>query len=432
MSMQTVVENINSYSKKLKVDISSQELTPLEQQILRNYQRRSEIPGFRPGKAPLNIVKKRHGDLIQQELIEEALRMFYRKALEEAKIIPVAEGKITNLTFADIQSGMQIEIEVEVEPEIELKKYKGLKVEKDIVEVTDEMVGSALEQLRERYATIKEVDQAEQGHYVYFNAQELDSGDVPLVGKKYENLQANLGKGEFDQDIEIQLNGVRKGEKRIVRKEIPADPTDKKSQPQVTSLEIHVIKIEEKEFPELNDDFVKNLDDENIADLKQLKERIYKNIELDIANRSEQIFQQRLIDELLKENPFEVPPTMVENYLQEMIKDIEKQSKEKSIDEESLRKEYRASAIHNLRWHFLKKKLIQSEKISVSDEEALSMIENSGLDEKVKKQAKNDQHYLGHLKEDLLERKTIEILKNNAEITEIFPMKQSVSEINKT
>lgn len=421
--MQTVVENLNSYAKKLKVDISSQELIPLEQQVLRNYQRRSEIPGFRPGKAPLNIVKKRHSDLIQQDLIEEALRKFYQKALEEAKIVPVSEGKITNLTFTDIQSGLQLEIEVEVEPEIEIKKYEGLKVEKDIVEVTDNMVDNALEQLREQYATVKEIEKAEKGHYVYFNAQELDSGDVPLVGKKYENLQANLGKGEFDPDIELQLEGIQKGERRIVRKEIPADPANKESQPQVTSLEIEVTKIEEKEFPELNDDFVKNLNDENIENMSQLRERIHKDIELDIANRTEHTFQQRLIDELLKENPFEVPPTMVENYLQEMIKDIEKQSKDQNIDEESLRKEYRISAIHNLRWHFLKKKLVQSENFTVSDEEVISMIDSSGLDEKVKKQAKNDQHYLGHLKEDLLERKIIEFLRSKADITEMFPMR---------
>jgi len=419
--MQTVVETLNSYAKKLKVDISSQDLLPLEQKVLRSYQKRSEIPGFRPGKAPLNIIKQRHRDLIQQDLIEEALRNFYGKALDEAKVIPVSEGKITNLTFKDIQSGMQFEIEIEVEPEIEIKKYKGLKVEKDIVAVTDEMVKDSLDQLQEQYATVKEVDQAQNGHYLYFTAQELDSGDVPLVGKKYENLQVNLGKGEFDPDIESQLEGIKKGEKRIVRKEIPADPSNKESKPQRTALEIHVTKIEEKEFPELNDEFLKNLDDEKIENLAELEERIRKNMEIDITNRSEQIFQNRLVDQLLKDNPFEVPPTMVDNYLQEMVKDIQKQSKEKSVDQETLRKEYRASAIHNIRWHFIKKKLIDQEKISVSDEEIQKLIDESSLDEKIKKQAKNDQHYLGHLKEDLVERKLINLLKSHAEITEVYP-----------
>jgi len=419
--MQTVVEPLNSYAKKLKVEISAQDLLPLEQKILRNYQKRSEIPGFRPGKAPLNIVKKRHHDLIQQDLIEEALRKFYGKALDEANIVPVSEGKITNLSFQDIQSGMQLEIEIEVEPEIELKKYRGLKVEKDIVEVTDEMVQEALEQLREQYATIREVDQAKNGHYLHFSAQELDSGDVPLVGKKYENLQVNLGKGEFDPDIESQLEGIKKGEKRIVRKEMPADPMNKESRPKRTALEIHVTKIEEKEFPELNDEFVKNLDDDKIENLQQLEERIRQNMELDITHRGENIFQNRLIDELLKENPFEVPPTMVENYLQEMIKDIQNQSKEKTVDQETLRKEYRVSAIHNIRWHFIKKKLINEEKIAVSDEEIQKLIDDSQLDAKIKKQAKNDQHYLGHLKEDLVERKLIDLLKKHADITEVYP-----------
>ncbi len=419
--MQTVVETINSYAKKLMVDITPEDLLPLEQKVLRNYQKRSEIPGFRPGKAPLNIIKKRHHDLIQQDLIEEALRKFYGKALDEAKVTPVSEGKITNLTFQDIQSGMQLEIEIEVEPEIEVKKYKGLKVEKDIIEVTDEMIKDALAQLQEQYATVKEVDQAQNGHYLHFTAQELDSGDVPLVGKKYENLHVNLGKGEFDPDIETQLEGIKKGEKRIVRKEIPADPSNRESKPQRTALEIHVTKIEEKKFPELNDEFVKNLDDEKIENLAELEDRIRNNMEIDISNRSEQVFQNRLIDQLLKENPFEVPPTMVDNYLQEMIKDIQKQSKDKSVDQETLRKEYRASAIHNIRWHFLKKKLIEQEKISVSDEEIQKLIDDSGLDEKIKKQAKNDQHYLGHLKEDLVERKLIELLKNHAEMTEVYP-----------
>ena len=419
--MHTAVEALNSYAKKLKVEISAQDLLPLEQKILRNYQKRSEIPGFRPGKAPLNIVKKRHHDLIQQDLIEEALRKFYGKALDEANIAPVSEGKITHLSFKDIQSGMQFEIEIEVEPEIELKKYRGLKVEKDMVEVTDEMVQEALEQLREQYATVREVDQAKTGHYLYFSAQELDSGDVPLVGKKYENLQVNLGKGEFDPDIESQLEGIKKGEKRIVRKEVPADPTKKESRPTRTALEIHVTKIEEKEFPELNDEFVKNLDDDKIENLQQLEERIRQNMELDITHRSENIFQNRLIDELLKENPFEVPPTMVENYLQEMIKDIQKQSKDKTVDQETLRKEYRVSAIHNIRWHFIKKKLINQEKITVPDEEIQKLIDDSNLDAKIKKQARNDQHYLGHLKEDLLERKLIDFLKKHADITEVYP-----------
>ncbi len=423
--MQTVVETINSYSKKLKVQLSPEDLVSIEQKVVQNYQRRADIPGFRPGKAPLGMIRQRYKDVIQQELVEEALRKFYGKALDEAKITPVSEGKITDLKFENIQSGLGFDIEVEVEPDVEIKKYKGLKVDKDIVEVSEEMVDEALERLREQYATVKEVTQAREGHFVHFEAQELDKGDVPIVGHKYDNLQVELGTGKFDPEIEKQLTGVKKGEKRIVRQEIPPPPGKKEAQPRINSLRISVNKIEEKEFPTLNDDFVKNFNEKDLQTLEQLRERIKKNIQLDLNHRNESNLQNRLVDELLKENPFEVPPGMVENYLGEMIRDIKKQSKGKPVDEDSVRKEYRASAIHNLRWHFLKRLLIKQEGLSVPEEELLKLIDESDLDPKIKKQARDDQHYLDHLRDDILERKVMEILKSQAEITEVYPLKKN-------
>ncbi len=423
--MRTDVETVNAYSRKLKVDISPEELATLEHKVLKNYQRRAEIPGFRPGKAPLNIVRQRHSELIKQELIDEALRKFYSEALGEANINPVSQGKIIDFKFENIKSGMQFEIEVEVEPEIELKKYKGLKVDRDVVSVTDEMVDRALQQLREQYATVKEINQAEKDHYIYFNAQELDKGDVPIVGHKYENLHVQLGSGKFDSEIEKQLIGIKKGEKRIVGKETIKLGPNKEEQKQRSSLEIHVKKIEEKEFPELDDTFVQNLNENKLENLQQLKERIRNNLAIDLQQRTEDLLRNRLIDELLKENPTDVPPSMVENYLDSLIEDIKKQSKDRNVDEESIRKEYRPAAIHNLRWHFLKKKLIEAENISITQEEINNMIDAANLDKKTRNRLTSDKHYMDHLREDLIEKKVIEMLKQNGEIIEVYPYKQS-------
>ena len=428
--MQTVVETLNSFTRKLKLEISREDLLPLQDKLFKNYQRQTAIPGFRPGKAPINIVRQRYKDQMKQDLIEEALREFYGKALDETKINPVSEGRMTSFTFNDIDQGMQFEFELEVEPEIELQKFKGLKVEKDLVEISDQMVNDALERLREQYATVKEVEEAKTGHYLHFDAQELDKGDFPIVGHKYENLQVKLGSGKFDSEIERQLEGIKLGDKRIVRKDLPpANPKDK--QPQRSSLEIQVKKIEEREFPELNDDFVKNLNDESLVTLPQLRSRIQENMQLDFQYRSEENLQSRLIDELLKENPFEVPPGMVENYLNQMIKNIRKQSKDKEIDEEAIRQEYRASAIHNLRWYFLKKKLIETENISITDDELRQLIDQSKLEEKEKKRIRSDQHYLEHLREDLLEKRVIDLLKQHAEVTEIYPLQKTAEEQSK-
>ena len=176
--METTIQDLNSYSKKIEVDVPAEELTPIEQRVIKTYQKSSKIPGFRPGKAPLNIVRQRHQQLIRQDVLEEALREFYIKALQESDLKPVSEGKITDLKFEKPESGLKFEIEIEVEPEIELKNHKGLKVEKEIVNVTDKMIEDVLNRLQEQYATVEEVDKAEQGDYVHFDAQELDKGDI--------------------------------------------------------------------------------------------------------------------------------------------------------------------------------------------------------------------------------------------------------------
>ncbi len=425
--MQIQVEDLNSYSKKLKIQLTAEDLGPIEKKVLRDYQRQADIHGFRRGHAPLSMVRKRYESMIQQDILEEAMKEYYEKALDEAKIDPVGQGKITDLKFEDAASGMSFDLEVEVEPEFELKKYKGLKVEKDIIEITDEMVDDSLQQLREQYATVKDVEEAREGHHVHFDVQELDQGDVPILGHKYENLEVELGSGKFDPQIESQLVGIKPDEKRIVRQEVPPAPDVNTQEPVVNRMEIHAKKIEEKEYPELDDEFVKNLNDEKLDNMDQLRERVRENMKLEFQRRSEQNFNNRLIDELLKENPFEVPPTMVDHYLDEMVKDFKKQSQGQEIQEDLVKKEYRASAVHNIRWHFLRKKLVEVENITASDEEAFKLIDEAPAEEKIKEQAKADQHYLGHLKEDIAERKVLDLLKEHAEVVEVYPLKQGLT-----
>ncbi len=428
--MQTTVTEINSYSRKLTVELTPQELQKLERKIIRRYQKKADIPGFRPGKAPESLIRKRYQDLILQELIDEALQAYYGEAIEESGLEPVAQGKITDLKLEEIEKGLVFEVELEVEPEIELKKYKGLKVEKDVLQVTDENVNQALENIREQFATVKEVEEAKEGHVVHFDAQELDEGNVPIVGHKYENLSAELGSGKFDLEIEKQLIGIKTGEKRIVTQEIPAT---EKQPAQITRLEIEAKKIEEKELPELDDEFVKNLPESDMETLEELKERLRENIQRDFDRKSEETLNQRLIDELLKENPFDVPPSMVENYLNEMVNDLKRQAGDQPIDEEAVRSNYRPAAIHHIRWYFLKKKIAEVENIQVTDEEVKKLIdESSGIEEKFKEHLKNDRSYINRLKDDLLEKRILDFLKENAEIVEIFPQGKEAAKKTKS
>jgi trigger factor len=429
--MQVNIKEINDFTRILSVQIDASELQGIESRVIQKIRKSAALPGFRKGRVPLGLIKQRYADTIKLELMEDSISEYYGKAIGETNLQPVSQGKINNLKFENIKDGMEFEIEIEVEPDIELKKYKGLKVEKEIPIVTDEMQERVLNSLREQYATISKVDDSKEGDHITFDAQLLGEGDVPVVGKKFENISVKIGSGDFDPEFEKELIGLINNQKSILRKSVPPDPSKNRNKPTTESYEIKVKQIEEKELPELNDEFVKNIQDETLETLAQLKERINTNLKKDLKHRSQEQFVSRLIDELLKENPFDVPSSMVEHYLDHLIEDIKNQSKDKNIDEAAVRQNYRAYGIHNIRWYLLKKKLIEIENINVEMSEIEQRIDNMNLEDNQKKQLRQNIQFKNNLKDDLLEQKLIGLLESHADIVEIFPQQKTPADTAK-
>lgn len=433
--MQVDVSTVNSYKRQLNVKVDPDELKEIETEAINKFKKSASIPGFRKGHAPAGLIKKRFAESIKLEVMENAVSKFYGEALEKANINPINQGTISNLKMdpdGSGKTGMEFEIEIEVEPEIVLKKYKGLKVEKQMAVVTDKMKEDVINNLREQYATIKELDEAKEGSYITFDAQLLGEGDVPVIGRKFDDIHIKLGSGEFDPDFERELVGIRKGQQKIIRKPIESKSQSEirrggKEQPRVESYQIDAKAIQEKNLPPFDNEFVQNLQDESIQTLDQLKDRINVNLQNDAERRSREQFVSRLIDELLKENPFDAPASMVDHYLDHLVHDIKHQSKEREIDESTVRKNYRAYAIHNIRWYLIKKKIVEMEKIEVDQSEINELIDKMNFEEKQKKEFKQNEQFKNRIGDDLLEQKVIGLLESNAEIIEVYPVDGSGS-----
>ena len=425
--MQVEVNEVNAYTRKLSVKIDPSELKEVENKAINKIKKNTALPGFRKGHVPIGLIKQRFGENIKLEVMENAISQFYGKALDQTKINPINQGKIENLKLDKIEDGMEFEIEIEVEPEIELKKYKGLKVEKEVGVVTDNMKEKVINNLREQFATVKELEESKEGDFITFDAQLLGDGDMPVIGRKFEDIYIKIGSGEFDKEFEKELVGLNKDQEKIIRK--TNEPKSKKEKPQIESYKISVKSIQEKNLLPLDNDFVQNLQDDSIKTLDQLKERIDINLKSDVERRSREQFVSRLIDELLKENPFDAPDSMVDHYLEHLVEDIKNQSKDQNVDEESVRKNYRAYAIHNIRWHLIKRKIIELEKIEVDQKEINDFIDKMNFQEKQKKELKENPQFKNRIREDLLEQKVINLLESNTDIVEIYP--QEKTETNK-
>ncbi len=428
--MQINVTKTGSLVRKIRVQIEPDELAAIEAKVVRELQKQAEVPGFRKGKVPANIVRKRYAETIRQEVTEKAIANTYYQAIEQSKLDVATEGKLSDLQFQSIDQGLEYEVEVEVMPEVELKKYKGLRVEKEKVQVTDQMVEEMLKRLQDQYATIREAEEVKEGYFVTFDVQELGEGDVPVIGRKHEGLRIQVGAGEFDPEFEKQLLGARVGEQRIVRREVPPPPEAPQDKPTIESYQVTITKIEEKELPELNDDFVRNLPDDKVNTLEDLKAAIREDLTRALNDEVNRKLRERLINEALKENPFDVPEGMVEHYLHHVIEDIKKQYPNEKIDEAFIRQQFRAQAINNIRWFMLKKKIAEVEHIDVSMDELQQVIDSMPASNEEKEKAKTNSRVLERLRDDLIEQKVLNLLESNAEIVEIEPQETREGDVS--
>lgn len=419
--MQFEVENVDSIKRKIMVNVTPEELSQVEKKVLRKYQKSASIPGFRKGRAPAGILKRSYGDAIKADVLESAISEYYQKLLNEIDFKPISQGEIVHIDFENVESGLEFHVQLEAEPVVELKKYKGLKVEKETVLVTDDMVDDALAEIQKNFATVKAADKSAEGHFITFNAQQLGEGDVPVIGRKFEDINVQIGTGDFDAELEKQLVDLEVNQERIIRKtpDLSAGGEEKSFTPE--NYKITVTAIEERELPPLDDELAKNLQEENIETLNQLKDILRKNIQTNLQRRSLQQFNNRLIDELLKENPFDVPESMIKHYLEHMVQDLKRKYPNEKFDETLVHERYRPEAIHTIRWILLKQEIQKAENLAVSDEEILRQIDESNYSDEEKKMMKKDSHIKSMLKDNLLEDKVLKLLEVNADITEVFP-----------
>ncbi len=422
--MKTVVSEIGSWKRKIEVEIGSEEVRPHMEKAYKSYQKKLRIDGFRKGKIPLAMIRKRFGQMIEADVSEKLIETFYQKAIEQEKLKIVAPGQIKEMSFQDDQS-FQFTAEVEVEPEIEVANYKGIKVEKEILKVTQDDVNQTIEMLRNEKAEMRPVlEGAKEGHIIEGDIQALDTTGVPIIGNKWENRVLEMKTPLVDQVIQDQLLGVVEGEVR--RFKVPR--SEREPDGQIQNREEHysmkVKSVKEKILPELGDDFAKGIGD--FQTLEEMKDTIQKRIEIQREYDAEQLLRNRLADHIIRRNHFNIPPAMIENGLNNLLANYREQSKE-VVDEAAFREEHKDKVEWNIKWDLIWHKIAELENISVTEDDVKAEIEKV-----VKSSDQNDQKMRAwfqdkkrrdNLKERILEGRVIDFLKENAKIKEVVVKK---------
>jgi trigger factor len=368
--MLKTVEDISKTKKRLKIEISAEIIEKEIQDSLEKVRRKTTIPGFRTGKAPLNLIEKKFGKDVESEVLDRIIPQGYMNAIKEADLIPVSNPVLENKIDFKRHSSLSLTLLVEVMPKIENLSYEKIKVKDVDVAVDDSDVESVLNRQREEKAAYEPSDgPVNMGDLIVMDYSA--SGD----GIEAKDQVFKVGGNAFPDDFSQKLIGKNKGEEFVAETSFPEDHPSKKFAGKSLSLNVAVKDIKKVSLPEVDDEFAKDMGFES---LEEMKKRVHEEILK--AKKSEVAKMQKaeIIRKLVESHEFDVPETLVEEEAEHIasatLASKGQSSETGGVDLEALKKEMTPNAVRNVKASLLIDTIGKQQGISVSDEEVRNAI----------------------------------------------------------
>jgi len=402
------------WKRTLEIEVPKEAVDGEFEAAYQKYRNLAKIPGFRKGKAPMDLVKLRYKKEIEEEVLESLVPKAYEDAVKEIDLAPICLPQVKEIEFKE-GIPLKFKAEIEVKPEVEVKNYTGLEVVKRVKQITDKDIEESLNYLREDFAELHPVKREVKFYdhlVVDLTKYQEDKKDT------LKNHELFLDPHNMIKEFQEALVKAKAGENKEFEVDYPPNFHNKKLAGKKVRYELAIKEVKEKVLPEPDDNFAKTVGGYNtIAELKnKIKEGLVKKAQGDAETQ----MRNELINQLIKRNAFEVPETLLDFYMDSLIKDLK--TKYKRVDEKKVREEYRDIAIGHIRWDLLFHQIAEKENIQVAKEDMEAWCEDFARDykmktEEVKKLLENPSQ-IKRIKEDLLEKKVLEFLLQNAKIEE--------------
>jgi trigger factor len=413
-----------SCRRELELEIPAEEVTKKIENVAKEFARIANVPGFRRGKAPVSLIRRKFADDIKAEVLQSLVPERVEQAVAEQKLTPVSQPQVDKLDFNEGQP-LKFRAVFEVLPEFELGNYKELALEMPALEINDEDVTKALEDMRERAATFAPVE----GRAI----QDGDFAQVKLLGTPEgggEPLQADsvlchIGAEETMEPFNANLKGANVGEHKNFDVEYPADYPDPKLAGKKYHYAVEVLGIKTKKLAELNDDFAKDVSD--AATLEELKKKVREGLEHQRDHKHKELLHEKVLAEIVKLHDFPVPESLVQHQmdvrLERVVRSLAAQGVDPravNVDWVTLRKRQEDRAKDDVKAELIVDRIASAESIDVTDEEVTHELEHmashSGESAEVIRARLTKQGTLDRMKAKLRSDKTLDWLAQNAKV----------------
>jgi len=426
-----LVKQISSEGEAtLHIEIPVEETAGQFTDALKKFRDEVKLPGFRPGKVPLELIRKRWGREIFSEKADEIARKYVVKALEQEKLKPGSRIDLNLIEYAE-DKPLKFSVTFPLAPEVKLSLYKGLKVTLNDAEISNDDIDRELEGFRRKHAIMRSIDDlAPAEAHLTVKVQEVDPSGLPLIGRKVEEKTVELGFDQLGIGSDEQLIGVRAGEKLLIRiRPAPGDIShtplqsaivtpnqalDRRASNDLIHLAVEVLKVEIPQLPELNDEFALSVDP-NLKSIDNLREIFKFRLMSYVESVKRRQLEKSIIHHLIEENPFYVPEKIVSETLNEVADgaNYEGDERRKFLDN------YRKEAEDDYRWVRLRDEIASQENISINNDHINGEIERYAAQHgKTVETASREfeKEGLENIRTRMLEHEVIEFLVSNAVI----------------
>ena len=420
------VEEISPIKKKISFEIPWEEVKKELDTAYRTVGKKAKIKGFRPGKTPRHILETYFKEDAEGEAVSNLVQRSFEEAIQANNLMPVARPQIE-------QSGIQADksftysATVEVEPVIEPQGYTGLELQKEDTAVTDRDVDVRLEELRNMYSSLKDV---EAGRAVQAGDFLLIDFEGKLDGETRKELtetgfRIEVGSKRLVPGFEDALVGLKQGESKEFTVKFPDDYHVKEFAGKDITFHATVKDIKVKVLPDLDEKFVKNFD--KYDSMEALRTDLRKSLEEDTSARVKSSLQKAINEKLLERNPFEVPEAYVERQIFNMMVEYQRRMVMNGMDPDNAAKvaanlhdQFRDEAARMVRTGILLQRIAETESLAVDDKEVDDRIRETasryGRDFESMKLSYEKDNLIDRLRDQLLEEKTLDFIESRANI----------------
>jgi trigger factor len=420
-------------SVKLTIKVDRDNVRAQYDDLLKEYTKNVQIPGFRRGKVPREVLVRKFGDGLKGEALGRIIEKSMTEVFEdesmtrEQKPLPYSSPRLEGEPKLDLDADLEFSVVYDVLPVVNVGQWKGLEAEAPDTAVTDGDLNRELEAIRDRNAFVLDRDEgaaAEKDNVVTVNYCELGENGVALPGTEREDFVFTLGSGYNIYKFDDEVTGMKKGETKDFEKTFPADFADAEMAGKTKKIRVSLSALKEKKLPDLDDDLAQDVD-EKFKTLEDLKNSIRKRLEGNLERKLREIRISRILEKIVENTPVDIPESMIRIELESRWRNLARRfntSPENIVkmmgasgkDPGEIQEEWRPDAVKALHSRLIVETLIEREKFEASDEELEREIERQAGDmetalEEMKKYYE-DETMREYLKEDIKERKLFDVL----------------------